>query len=98
MGKSEAVNPPGNRTRSRIVKTSTSVNRFEALLLQARELIESICERTGQTCPSTLAQAMGFIVSETRLLSALTTEPDANQNEALKTMMLLGNVFCDWSD
>ena len=44
-------------------------------------------------CPSTLTQIVGLILSETRLLTSLVTDPDVDQIVlALKTVMLLGKL------
>ena len=62
--------------------------------MQARGLIESICEQACQICPSVLSQVVGLVVSEARLLSSLVIEPDTDQNVlALKTIMLLGMII-----
>jgi len=81
----------GKRTRTRAAKLSISVSRYQGLLTQSRELIESICEQASHVCPSTLAQIVGLIMGETRLLSSLIIERETDQNLlAVKTIMLLG--------
>lgn len=81
----------GKRARTRSAQLSHSVSRFQALRLEAQETIESIFEHACQLCPSTLAQVVGILASEARLLSSVINEPETDQNIlALKTIMLLG--------
>ena len=81
----------GKRTRARPTKLSHSVNRFQSLLIQAQAVIESIFEQACVLCPSTLAQLVGLLMGEARLLSSVINEPDQDQTVlALKTIMLLG--------
>jgi len=89
--KAEGTTTRGKRTRTRSAKMSTSVTRFQGLLMQARESIESIFEHACTICPSTLAQIVGILLGETHLLYSIMSEPDADQNIfALKTIILLG--------
>jgi len=88
---SDTARTRGKRTRARATKLSHSVNRFQSLLIQAQELIESIFEHACIMCPSTLAQVVGFLTGEAQLLSSVVNDSDKDQNIlALKTMMLLG--------
>jgi hypothetical protein len=95
-GKRTRTNAPttrGKRPRARSTKLSHSVNRFQSLLLEAQSVIESIFEQTCVVCPSTLAQLVGLLMSEARLLSSVINESEEDQNVfALKTIMLLGIV------
>jgi hypothetical protein len=85
-----SVRSKRNRTH-RSVKTSISGTRYQSLLTQSRELIDSVCDQAYYQCPSTLTQIVGLIMGETRLLSALVDGLACDQNVlALKTFMLLG--------
>jgi hypothetical protein len=86
----------GRRTRTTSAKLSTSVGHFQSLLGKAREAVESVFEHACRMCPSTLAQVVGLLVGETRLLYSIMSEPEGDQNIlALKIIMLLGNLFGD---
>ena len=89
--RTEASKTRGKCARTRSTKLSHSVNRFQLLLLQAQSVIESIFEQACVLCPSTLAQLVGLLMGEARLLSSVINEPEQDQNIfALKTIMLLG--------
>lgn len=71
-----------------------STSRFQSLLTEAREMIESLFERACALCSSTLAPVVGHLMSEARLLSSIVSAADIDQNLlALKTIMLLGRHF-----
>lgn len=70
-----------------------STSRFQSLLIEARDMIESIFERVCSLCPSTSAPIIGLLLGEFRLLSSIVSESQIDQNVlAMKTVMLLGNT------
>lgn len=85
----------GKRVRQRSGnKMLQSTGRFQSLLTEAREMIESIFERACALCPSTLAPVVSHLMSEVRLLSSIVSASDIDQNLlALKTIMLLGSDY-----
>lgn len=86
----------GRRTRTTSAKLSTSVGHFQSLVAKAREAVESVFGHACRMCPSTLAQVVGLLIGETRLLNSIMSEPEGDQNIlALKIIMLLGNRFRD---
>jgi hypothetical protein len=86
----------GRRTRTTSAKLSTSVGHFQSLLTKAHEAVESVFEHACRMCPSTLAQVVGLLVGEIRLLYSIMSEPEGDQNIlALKIIMLLGNRLWD---
>jgi hypothetical protein len=91
-----AVTTKGKRTRQRSAKLSTATGNFQSLLVKAREAVESVFDHACAMCPSTLAQVVGVLVGETRLLYSIMSEPESDQNLlALKTIMLLGSIHID---
>ena len=81
----------GKERRARSPKMSFSLDRFRTLLRQALETIESLFEHACRLCPSSLAQVVGLLLAEARLLSSIITEPERDQNHlALRTVILLG--------
>jgi hypothetical protein len=70
------------------------VNRFQTLLIQAQELVESLFEYACGVCPATLSRLVGLLMGEARLLASVINKSDEDQNIlALKTIMLLGISF-----
>lgn len=90
----------GKRGRQRSGnKILQSTSRFQGLLTEARELIESVFERACSLCPSTSAPIVGHLMSEARLLSSIVSASDLDQNVlALKTIMLLGRHLKSLAD
>src|SRR5205823_1654169 len=89
--KTDIARTRGTRSRGRPTKLSNSLTRFQSLLIQAQESIESIFEHACALCPSTLAQIVGLLIGEVRLLLSVINDPAKDQNIlALKTIMHLG--------
>jgi hypothetical protein len=85
-----STRPKRGRQRSGS-KMLQSTSRFQSLLIEARDMIESIFERACTLCPSTLTPIVGLLMGEARLLSSIVSESQHDQNLlALKTIMLLG--------